>query len=150
MICSRSKYSHAQQLSVSYKYNESDELSKVYPQVGMHLFSASGHEPFCRLYTPSTNLVLDGCSADVLIADVHASVTLSQRFTNPTKFALNATYAFGLMAGAAVCGFEMVRKDGTKVEGIVKASDEATSEYRQAIQEGKTASLGQEESHDGR
>lgn len=116
----------------------------------MHLFSTSGHEPFCRLYTSSTNLVLDGCSAEVFIADVHASVTLSQRFTNPTKFALNATYAFGLMAGAAVCGFEMIRKDGTKVEGIVKASDEATNEYRQAMQEGKTASLGQEESHDGR
>ncbi|KAH7880474.1 uncharacterized protein C8R40DRAFT_1065513 [Lentinula edodes] len=104
--------------------------------------------PICRLYTPSYNFILTGCSVEVLIVDVHASVELSQRFSNPTGYTLNATYAFGLMAGAAMCGFEMVRKDGTRVEGRVRSKEEADKEFRQAKREGKTAALGREETHD--
>ncbi|KAJ3883118.1 hypothetical protein F5051DRAFT_318445, partial [Lentinula edodes] len=104
--------------------------------------------PICRLYTPSYNFILTGCSVEVLIVDVHASVELSQRFGNPTGYTLNATYAFGLMAGAAVCGFEMVKKDGTRVEGRVRSKEEADKEFRQANREGKTAALGREETHD--
>ncbi|KAJ3815045.1 hypothetical protein F5876DRAFT_31533, partial [Lentinula aff. lateritia] len=104
--------------------------------------------PICRLYTPSFGFILTGCSVEVLIVDVHASVELSQRFYNPTGYTLNPTYAFGLMAGAAVCGFEMVRKDGTRVEGRVRSKEEADKEFRQAKREGKTAALGREETHD--
>ncbi|KAJ3852816.1 hypothetical protein EV368DRAFT_40228, partial [Lentinula lateritia] len=105
----------------------------------------------CRLYDAATgqDLILDGSSAQVLIADIHASVNLSQRFTNPSHTIISsAIYTFGLMSGAAVCGFEMIRQDGTRVEGVVKEKEAANKEYEQAIQAGKTASLGQQETED--
>ncbi|KAH7869311.1 von Willebrand factor type A domain-containing protein [Lentinula edodes] len=105
----------------------------------------------CRLYDAATgqDLILDGSSAQVLIADIHASVNLSQRFTNTSYTTISsAVYTFGLMAGAAVCGFEMIKQDGTRVEGVVKENEAAKKEYEQAIQAGKTASLGQQETED--
>ncbi|KIK71252.1 hypothetical protein GYMLUDRAFT_52369 [Collybiopsis luxurians FD-317 M1] len=104
--------------------------------------------PFCRLHSQSTDLILSGCAVDAVVTDVHVSVDLAQKFTNPTGYTLNATYSFGMMSEAAVCGFAMTRKDGTRIEGIVKDKDEANREFRKALSEGKTASLGQEESHD--
>ncbi|KAF9070048.1 von Willebrand factor type A domain-containing protein, partial [Rhodocollybia butyracea] len=53
-----------------------------------------------------------------------------------------------MMADAAVCGFEMVRGDGTKVEGLVKEKQEAKRDYEKAISEGYTAGLGQQETGD--
>ncbi|KAF9070050.1 hypothetical protein BDP27DRAFT_1324616 [Rhodocollybia butyracea] len=53
-----------------------------------------------------------------------------------------------MMADAAVCGFEMVRGDGTKVEGLVKEKQEAKQDYEKAISEGYTAGLGQQETGD--
>lgn len=107
----------------------------------------------CRLYDLNTHadLILDGCSAQVLITDVHASVTLSQRFTSPGHWlnAASGVYTFGIMAHASVCGFEMIRQDGTKIEGIVKEKQEAKREYEQAVKAGHTASLGQQETGDG-
>ncbi|KAK1216972.1 hypothetical protein PQX77_020376 [Marasmius sp. AFHP31] len=110
------------------------------------------YPPVCRLYCPrqpSTSFVLDSCAVTVLIVDVHASVRLSQKFRNPdTTNALEATYTFGLCADAAVCGFEMVREDGTKVEGVVKEKEEAKKEYDDAVKQGYTASLGSQETKD--
>lgn len=107
--------------------------------------------PSCRLYNAVTgkDLILDGVSVQVLIADVHASVLISQRFTNAMETTVSAVYTFGIMTDAAVCRFEMVRQDGTRVEGIVKEKDEAKKEYEKAISDGKTASLGQQETADG-
>ncbi|KAF5391076.1 hypothetical protein D9757_003112 [Collybiopsis confluens] len=104
----------------------------------------------CRLYDSSTgkDLVLDGASASVVIADVHASVSLSQQFNNPTDLTLSAVFSFGVMADAAVYGFEMIRQDGTKVEGVVKGKEEAERQYARAVREGHTASLGQVETSD--
>ncbi|KAJ3818333.1 von Willebrand factor type A domain-containing protein [Lentinula raphanica] len=104
----------------------------------------------CCLYDSTTGdeLLLDGSSVDVLIADVHASVTLSQRFTNTSSTTVNGVYTFSLMAGAAVCGFEMIRQDGTRVEGLVSEKEEASRKYELAIKAGKTASLGQQETAD--
>ncbi|KAE9395328.1 hypothetical protein BT96DRAFT_1022000 [Gymnopus androsaceus JB14] len=62
--------------------------------------------------------------------------------------AASGVYTFGIMADAAICGFEMVRQDGTKVEGIVKEKQEAKREYDQAVNAGHTASLGQQETAD--
>ncbi|KAL0565710.1 hypothetical protein V5O48_016313, partial [Marasmius crinis-equi] len=108
--------------------------------------------PFCRLYCPqhaTQNFLLESCAVTVLIADVHASVELSQKFKNPNDSqALDAIYTFGLCADAAVCGFEMVRADGTKIEGVVKEKEEAKKEYQEAVKQGYTASLGSEETKD--
>ncbi|KAJ3981390.1 von Willebrand factor type A domain-containing protein [Lentinula detonsa] len=113
------------------------------------ILSRSTHN--CYLYDATTGdvLLLDGCCTNVLIVDIHASVTLSQRFTNTSSTAVSsAVYTFGLMSGSAVCGFEMIKPDGTRVEGVVKEREEASREYEQAIKAGKTASLGQQETAD--
>lgn len=110
----------------------------------------------CRLYDLHTgnNLLLDGCSAQVSITDVHAAVTISQKFTCSSNHGNSAhqvsgVYMFSLMRDAAVCKFEMVRGDGTKVEGVVKEKEEAKREYDEALRQGYTASLGQQETGDG-
>lgn len=107
----------------------------------------------CRFYDSKTGteLLLDGCSAQALITDVHAFVTLSQKFTNKNaQSSALGVYTFAMMADAAVCGFEMVRGDGTKVEGLVKEKQEAKRDYEKAISEGHTAGLGQQETGDGK
>ncbi|KAH8828753.1 hypothetical protein DL96DRAFT_1526542 [Flagelloscypha sp. PMI_526] len=105
---------------------------------------------FCRFYAPANNtqFVLDGSTVDVLIADVHASVEISQRFTNPLDAGVEGTYTFGLLASAAICGFKMVRADGTEVEGVVKEKEEAKKEYQEAVKQGYTAALGAEDTKD--
>ncbi|KAH8828757.1 hypothetical protein DL96DRAFT_1015987 [Flagelloscypha sp. PMI_526] len=105
---------------------------------------------FCRLYAPihNTRFLLDGCTVGVLIADVHASVEIAQRFTNPLNVGVEATYTFGLLASAAICGFKMIRADGTEVEGVVKEKEEAKKEYREAVRQGYTAALASEDTKD--
>ncbi|KIK64074.1 hypothetical protein GYMLUDRAFT_83446 [Collybiopsis luxurians FD-317 M1] len=116
----------------------------------MNIYTTTNY--LCRLYDlhSGADLLLEGCTASVLITDVHASVTLSQRFTSPAYLSslISGVYTFGLPADAAVCGFSMVRQDGTKVDGIVKEKQEAKREYTQALQQGKTASLGSQETAD--
>ncbi|KAK1226022.1 hypothetical protein PQX77_011021 [Marasmius sp. AFHP31] len=108
--------------------------------------------PTCLLYypkQPTSNFLLDSCAVTVFLTDVHASVQLSQKFRNPNdSHAMGAVYTFGLCFDAAVCGFEMVREDGTKVEGVVKEKEEAKKEYDDAVKQGYTASLGSEETKD--
>ncbi|KAE9385649.1 hypothetical protein BT96DRAFT_572419 [Gymnopus androsaceus JB14] len=106
---------------------------------------------YCRLHdlNSQADFTLDGCSAQVLIADVHATVALSQRFTSPGHLNVaSGIYTFGIMADAAVCGFEMVRQDGTKIQGIVKEKQEAKRDCEQALKAGHTASLGRQETAD--
>ncbi|KIK62195.1 hypothetical protein GYMLUDRAFT_242881 [Collybiopsis luxurians FD-317 M1] len=103
-----------------------------------------------RLYDQHHNasFILDSVYTEVVIVDVHASVLLSQRFTSPPIATLNAVYTFGLMADAAVCGFEMVRGDGTSVPGAIKEKTEAKEEYDKAVKDGFTAGLAKEETKD--
>ncbi|KAH8830923.1 von Willebrand factor type A domain-containing protein, partial [Flagelloscypha sp. PMI_526] len=111
---------------------------------------SSSYPTACRLFSPVTNtsLILDGVGVNVLIADVHATVQISQRFTNPRNFPLDATYTFGLLAGAAICGFKMVRADGTEINGVVKEKEAAKKDYDKAVRKGQTAALGAEETKD--
>ncbi|KAF9073343.1 hypothetical protein BDP27DRAFT_1444996 [Rhodocollybia butyracea] len=57
-------------------------------------------------------------------------------------------YTFALMVDAAVCKFELVRGNGTKVQGVVKEKQEAKQEYDNAVSKGFTAGLGQQEAGD--
>ncbi|KAE9389397.1 hypothetical protein BT96DRAFT_980726 [Gymnopus androsaceus JB14] len=88
---------------------------------------------------------------DQVIIDYHFPLEACKaRFTSPGHRlnAASGVYTFGVMANAAVCGFEMVRQDGTKIEGIVKEKQEAKREYGQAVNAGHTASLVQQETAD--
>ncbi|KAJ3760141.1 hypothetical protein EV360DRAFT_68941 [Lentinula raphanica] len=94
-------------------------------------------------------LVLKECSIKVWIVDVHAWVTISQQFQNPSSaVARQVAYTFSMLAGAAVFGFELVRQDGTRVDGLVKDKDEAQKEMAVAVSQGRTAALGEEVTKD--
>ncbi|KAH7918536.1 hypothetical protein BV22DRAFT_1041703 [Leucogyrophana mollusca] len=94
-------------------------------------------------------LILKGCKIDVSIIDVHSRVTLSQEFHNQTDFAANrVTYTFSVLSSAAICDFEMIRQDGTKVTGVVKEKEQARRELDVALAVGHTAALGEEQTKD--
>ncbi len=69
---------------------------------------------------------------------------VTQIFTNPMDTPIEAEYIFPLPEKSAV--FEMLMKIGDKtIRGIVKEKEEAKAIYNKAIQEGKRASLLDEE-----
>ncbi|KAH7928687.1 hypothetical protein BV22DRAFT_1030448 [Leucogyrophana mollusca] len=81
--------------------------------------------------------------------DVHSLVTLSQQFHNRSNLTANqVTYTFSMLASAAICAFEMVRADGTKVAGVAKEKEQAQRELKSALDAGKTAALGEEQTKD--
>lgn len=94
------------------------------------------------------DLILDGVHVDASIVDVHCKAILSQRFTNPYNTVVDATYTFSMLAISAVCGFEMIRGDGTRIIGNVQEKQAAKKAYEAAISQGKTASLGEEQTKD--
>ncbi|EFK09617.1 von Willebrand factor type A domain protein [delta proteobacterium NaphS2] len=78
------------------------------------------------------------------IAGQGARITVSQRFRNEEKHAVEAVYKFPLPEGAAVCGFS-VEKEGTRISGQVEERDKAFEFYDDALQEGKGGYLLDEE-----
>jgi hypothetical protein len=100
---------------------------------------------------PPLALILTGCEITASIVDVHSWVTLSQKFYNPsTSVANQVTYIFSMLAGSAICSFEVIREGGARIVGIVKEREQARSELDKALQAGRLAALGEEVSKDGR
>ncbi|GJJ13677.1 hypothetical protein Clacol_007933 [Clathrus columnatus] len=92
---------------------------------------------------PPVPLELKECTIDAYIADVHSFVNLYQQFYNPNTVAASGIYTFSVLAGSAICGFEMIR--GTKrFNAEVKDREKAQEEYDKAVKAGKTAGLGKE------
>ncbi|KAG6836898.1 hypothetical protein H0H93_001485 [Arthromyces matolae] len=88
---------------------------------------------------------LTECHVEAHIIDVHSFITLSQKFHNPANIAATElTYNFSVLAGAAVCGFEMVRANGRKVIGVIKDKDQAVREMNTAKTAGHVFVLGEE------
>lgn len=82
--------------------------------------------------------------------DVHSFVTISQKFHNPANVGTNALrYNFSVLAGSAICGFEMVRASGKKVVGVIKEKESAQQELNAAIAAGHTYAYGEELTKDG-
>ncbi|SCV70552.1 BQ2448_3314 [Microbotryum intermedium] len=79
--------------------------------------------------------------ATASIKHLSASVKLVQEYQNETNETQDCSYVFPVPDRAAVCAFEMVKHDGTKVKGIVKEKQVAKKEYDEAKDEGKLASL---------
>lgn len=89
------------------------------------------------------------CKIDAYIVDVHSYVTIAQKFHNPSNQTANhLTYTFSVLAGAAVCNFELVRESGKKIIGVVKEKDQAQREMDAALGAGHTAALGEEQTKD--
>jgi hypothetical protein len=102
---------------------------------------------------PITNEVkcipMDDATVDVKIVDQVAHISLSQNYTNSsTTTPVDASYVFPIPAKAAVCAFNFIRGDGTKVIGSVKEKEEAKTEYHTALRSGQTAALGEEQTKD--
>ena len=85
-------------------------------------------------------LPLKATSAAVTISGVIADVTVTQRYRNEGKKPLEAVYVFPASTRAAVYGMKMTI--GKRViEARIKKRDEARRDYEQARNEGRSASL---------
>ncbi len=123
--------------------------------VGISLFfSATGHAgpaqehpqgPGHMIAVPegeedSVVLPLKQTRVKAQIAGLVSTVVVTQEFENPYTMPIEAVYVFPLPHHAAVYGMKMIIGDRV-VEGIIKPRSEAQELYQQAKQQGKTASL---------
>jgi Ca-activated chloride channel family protein len=96
------------------------------------------------LQTERGNLPLELIDVQAAITGLASSIQLTQGFRNPHDEPLEATYIFPLPPRAAVTALRM-EADGRVVEGLLKERSEARADYDQAIDEGKRASIAEEE-----
>ncbi|KAJ7223092.1 von Willebrand factor type A domain-containing protein, partial [Mycena pura] len=102
------------------------------------------HQPWGLYYTVQgriTPLPLLHVHAAATVKALAAQVTLTHTYANDTAAPLAATYAFPIPARAAVCGFAMVKEDGTRVVGRVQEKTAARETYQAAVVQGKRAVL---------
>ena len=85
-------------------------------------------------------LPMKSVSAEVRIAGVIADVVIRQEYANEGGQPLEATYVFPASTRAAVYGMEMTIGDRV-VTAEIREREEARQEYEEAIEEGYTASL---------
>ena len=85
-------------------------------------------------------LPLKSTRSEVNIAGVIADVTVTQTYTNSGKTPLEAVYVFPASTRAAVHGMKMTIGDRVVVAKINKC-EEARRQYEEAKQQGKSASL---------
>ncbi len=88
----------------------------------------------------SVVLPLKHTGVEAQIAGLVSTVVVTQEFENPYTSPIEAVYVFPLPQHAAVYGMKMVIGDRV-VEGVIKRREEARELYEQAKQQGKTASL---------
>ena len=97
-----------------------------------------------KLVTPSATLPLEGTTLRLEASGGIARVVLEQRFKNKHPDPLAVTYTFALPADAAVSGFAFAIGD-RRIEGEVEKRRVARERFEQAIAEGKTAALLEQE-----
>ncbi len=109
-------------------------------------------------------LPLTGVSVVAEIIDLVAKVAIEQRYVNRENHPIEAIYIFpvdegtkqfqlliqstnlkeyNLLLGAGVCHFT-AEVDGRNIEGVVKETEKARTDYEQAIQSGHSAFLVEE------
>ncbi|HYQ63525.1 VIT domain-containing protein [Actinophytocola sp.] len=96
------------------------------------------------LRTKRGNLPLESIDVRTRITGLASHTELTQGFRNTHDEPLEATYVFPLPPRAAVTAMRM-EADGRVVEGVLKERGRARADYDQAIQEGKRASIAEEE-----
>lgn len=85
-------------------------------------------------------LPLKATSAEVAISGVIADVRVSQEYRNEGRKALEAIYIFPASTRAAVYGMRMIIGERV-IEAKVNKREDARRDYEQALQQGKSASL---------
>ena len=96
------------------------------------------------LHTAQGNLPLDAINLAATITGLAVRTRLTQSFRNPFTEPLEATYIFPLPDRAAVTALRM-EADDRVVEGVLKERGEARADYDRAVEEGKRASIAEEE-----
>lgn len=96
------------------------------------------------LRTSRGNLPLESIDVRTRITGLASHTEVTQGFRNTHDEPLEATYVFPLPPRAAVTAMRM-EADGRVVEGVLKERGQARVDYDQAIQEGKRASIAEEE-----
>ena len=96
------------------------------------------------LRTARGNLPLESIDVRARITGLASHTALTQGFRNSYNEPLEATYVFPLPPRAAVTAMRM-EADGRVVEGLLKERGEARATYDQAIEQGKRASIAEEE-----
>ncbi|ORY91748.1 von Willebrand factor type A domain-domain-containing protein [Leucosporidium creatinivorum] len=87
-------------------------------------------------------------AAQTRIKDLSAGVNLTQLYTNDSNHTIECSYRFPVPARAAVTSFALVKQDGTRIVGLVQEKEEARETYDQAVEEGKLASLMEQQTPD--
>jgi Ca-activated chloride channel family protein len=90
------------------------------------------------------NLPLQAVDVDATLTGLVARVALTQTFGNRFDQPLEASYIFPLPDRAAVTGFRMEVGERV-VEGVLKERGQARADYDTAIEEGRRASIAEEE-----
>lgn len=85
-------------------------------------------------------LPLKSTRAEVTIAGIIADVKVTQEYQNTGKKTLEAIYIFPASTRAAVYGMKMTIGERT-INAVIREKEQARQDYENAIKEGKTASL---------
>ena len=105
------------------------------------LSSAASHSSGGQLIaTDGRTLPFRGGKLSVSARGGLADVTLRQRFVNPYDEPLQVTFQVPLPADAAVCGYAF-EFAGERVEGQVDTRESARERFEEALVEGRTAAL---------
>ncbi|EFX83005.1 hypothetical protein DAPPUDRAFT_302138 [Daphnia pulex] len=96
-----------------------------------------------RAERESIPVPLIGVSVQARIVDLVAEVTIEQRYVNKENQPIEAVYLFPLDEGAGVSKFT-AEVDGRLIEGVVKETEQAKTDYDQAIKSGHSAFLVEE------
>jgi len=102
---------------------------------------------FGSIDTAQGCLPLTALDVDVQIEGLAAETTVRQQFRNVFDEPLEATYIFPLPPRAAVTGFRMTVNDQI-VEGRIDERGKARADYDEAVAEGRTASIAEQERAD--
>lgn len=96
---------------------------------------------FVKSDDPSLDqLPLKSTTAEVNIAGVIADVRVTQEYQNTGKKPLEAIYIFPASTRAAVYGMKMTIGERT-INAVIREKEQARQDYENAVKEGKTASL---------
>lgn len=119
-------------------------MNSCTPVYGLYFFDLShSNRLFLPLSSVNVNCTINNISARVSISQVYL-----HQSDDPSHPTLSARYSFPLPANAAVAGFSLIKQDGTTVVGIVQETQEAKVTYHNAVDEGKLASLMQQDHPD--
>jgi hypothetical protein len=92
-------------------------------------------------------LVQSKCHYNII--DVYSIAELVQDYHSSAPVSRDVEYVFPLPPGGAVCSFKAVIDDKKVIKGVVKEKREAKAQYQQAIAQGQTAGLLEQEHTDG-